>query len=172
MNTKVFTHGSYESVWDGFPVQWKPVSIGDRVWLPCAWVNPGVSIGDNVVVAAMSLVNSDLPSGCLAGGIPCRVIKENAYPRTLSREEKTFVFERIFSEASKIYRSRNGGLDSNLDYIQIDEDVYDIGTTVFDIALRKIEGAVTPFSEILKNQLRRNGIRFRYRCVDGTYSRW
>ena len=32
----------------------------DRVWLPNAWVNPGVTIGANVVVAARSLIHRPL----------------------------------------------------------------------------------------------------------------
>ena len=62
INTKVFTHGAYLSIYDGFPVEFKEIQIGNRVWLPNAWVNPGVNIGDDVVVAAYSLVNKDIPS--------------------------------------------------------------------------------------------------------------
>ena len=60
IETKVFAHGAYLSAWEGFPVQWGGVKIGDRVWLPNAWVNPGVTIGANVVVAARSLIHRPL----------------------------------------------------------------------------------------------------------------
>jgi acetyltransferase-like isoleucine patch superfamily enzyme len=170
--TRVFTHGAYESAWDGFPVQWGSVSIGDRVWLPNAWVNPGVKIGSNIVVAAMSLVNSDLPDGCLAGGIPCKVLRENVYPRKLSADEKRALFDRIFSEASAIYSHSRGTEPEEPVYERVDEDTFSLKSTVIDLRNRKIEGDSTEFSEILKNQLRRNGIRFRFKTVEGRYVSW
>lgn len=38
-------------------------------------VLPGVTIGDNVVIGAGSVVNKDIPSNVLAAGNPCKVIK-------------------------------------------------------------------------------------------------
>ncbi len=56
-----------------------PITIGDNVWIGMgAVVLPGVTIGDNVVIAANSVVNRDVPSNCIAGGIPCKVIKDKA----------------------------------------------------------------------------------------------
>jgi len=39
-------------------------------------VLPGVTIGDNVVIGAGSVVNKDIPSNSVAVGNPCKVIKE------------------------------------------------------------------------------------------------
>jgi hypothetical protein len=172
IGTKVFTHGAYESAWDGFPVQWGPVSIGDRVWLPNALVNPNVSIGSDVVVASMSMVTGDLPSGCLAGGVPCRILKENAYPRKLSSEEKQSLFDRIFSESVVIYKATYKRHKITVSYEQIDEEVFSVGETTFDLAKKKMDGVADEISEVLKNQLRRNGIRFRYCAKDGAYVKW
>ncbi len=87
--TQVWTHGVWQPVVDGFPkMKQEPVVIGDEVWLPSrCQVLPGVTIGDNVVVGMGSLVNKDLPSGCLAVGHPAKVIKENVYPSDISDEE-------------------------------------------------------------------------------------
>ena len=173
IGTKVFTHGAYESVWDGFPVQRGSVTIGDRVWMPNAWVNPNVRIGNDVVVAAMSLVTKDIPDGSLAGGIPCKVLREKAYPRRLTSQEKRTLFETIFKESILIRNSRFPHCTSfPASFEVIDEDTYMAERTVFNIGNRTIEGAATDFTEILKNQLRRNGIRFRF-CVKGAaYERW
>jgi len=172
VESKVYTHGAYLSEWNGFPSSHGPVRIGDRVWLPYAQVNPGVKIGNDVVVMAMSLVNKDLPSGCMAGGIPCKILKENAYPRVLNAKEKGDLFRQIFKEASRIYADRYGRSRSIPKCSRIDEDVFSLPKTTFDIRRRKIEGNVTQFSEVLKDQMRRHGIRFRYKAEGGQYVPW
>lgn len=52
-----------------------PVHIGRGVWLGArVLVLKGVTIGDNTVVAANSVVTHDLPDNVLAGGTPARVL--------------------------------------------------------------------------------------------------
>lgn len=54
----------------------KPVVVGNNVWIGSrAMVLKGVTIGDNSVIAAMSVVNSSIPPNCIAAGIPARVIR-------------------------------------------------------------------------------------------------
>lgn len=54
-----------------------PVRIGRNCWLGAGViVLPGVTIGDNTVVGAGSIVTRDLPSGVVAAGNPCRVLRE------------------------------------------------------------------------------------------------
>ena len=54
-----------------------PVHIGKNCWLGAGViVLPGVTIGDNVVIGAGSIVNKDIPSNVVAVGNPCRVIKK------------------------------------------------------------------------------------------------
>lgn len=54
-----------------------PVHIGKNCWLGAGViVLPGVTIGDNVVVGAGSVVTKDLPSNVVAVGNPCRVLRE------------------------------------------------------------------------------------------------
>lgn len=54
-----------------------PITIGNNVWIGGhVCVLPGVSIGDNSVIGAGSVVNKDIPAGVLAAGNPCRVIRE------------------------------------------------------------------------------------------------
>lgn len=53
-----------------------PVCIGNNVWL-CSrvMVLKGVSIGDNVVVGAMSIVTKSIPANCIAAGNPAIIIR-------------------------------------------------------------------------------------------------
>lgn len=61
----------------------KPVTIGNNVWIGGnVVINPGVTIGDDVVVASGSVVTKDIPSHVVAGGNPCRIIRQ------ISQEER------------------------------------------------------------------------------------
>lgn len=54
-----------------------PVHIGKNCWIGAgAIILPGVTIGDQVVVGAGSVVTKDLPSNVVAVGNPCRVVRE------------------------------------------------------------------------------------------------
>lgn len=55
----------------------KPIKIGNNVWIGGnIIVLPGVTIGDNSVIGAGSVVNKDIPANVVAVGNPCKVIKE------------------------------------------------------------------------------------------------
>ena len=41
-----------------------------------ACILPGVTIGDNTVIAGGSVVTKDIPANVIAAGNPCRVIRE------------------------------------------------------------------------------------------------
>ncbi|OBW42116.1 putative acetyltransferase [Chryseobacterium sp. MOF25P] len=54
----------------------EPIRIGKNVWLGAnCVVLPGVSIGDNSIIGAGSIVTKDIPSNAVAVGNPCKVIK-------------------------------------------------------------------------------------------------
>ncbi|MFR9166643.1 MAG: sugar O-acetyltransferase [Dysgonomonas sp.] len=53
-----------------------PITIEDRVWLGGdVTVLPGVTIGENSVIGAGSVVTKNIPENVIAAGNPCRVIK-------------------------------------------------------------------------------------------------
>jgi acetyltransferase-like isoleucine patch superfamily enzyme len=54
-----------------------PIRIGRRCWITHNHVIlKGVTIGDDVVLAAGSVVTADLPAGTLCGGQPARVLRD------------------------------------------------------------------------------------------------
>lgn len=54
-----------------------PIHVGNDVWIGAqVAVLPGVTIGDGAVIGAGSVITKDIPSGVLAAGNPCRVIRE------------------------------------------------------------------------------------------------
>lgn len=53
-----------------------PVHIGNNVWIGAgAVIIPGITIGDDTVIGAGSVVTKDIPSGVVAAGNPCRVLR-------------------------------------------------------------------------------------------------
>lgn len=62
-----------------------PVHIGNRVWCGVnVTILAGVSIGDDVVIAAGAVVTKDVPSGSIVGGVPACLI------RPLQRDPEVF----------------------------------------------------------------------------------
>lgn len=57
--------------------QAKPVNIGNDVWIGgnCV-ILPGINIGNNVIIAAGSVVTKDVPDNTLVAGIPAKKIRE------------------------------------------------------------------------------------------------
>lgn len=54
----------------------RPIAVGDNVWIGGnVCVLPGVTIGDNCVIGAGSVVVKDIPANSVAVGNPCRVVK-------------------------------------------------------------------------------------------------
>lgn len=63
-----------------------PVTIGKNVWFGAGvTVLPGVTIGDNAVIGARSVVTSDIPANTIAVGTPARVVRE-ADPERAAKE--------------------------------------------------------------------------------------
>jgi putative colanic acid biosynthesis acetyltransferase WcaF len=69
--------GTHDYTKPDLPLLKPPIRIGDGVWIAAqAFVGPGVTIGDNSVVGARSVVMKDVPPGVVVAGNPARVIKQ------------------------------------------------------------------------------------------------
>ena len=56
----------------------RPIIIGNHVWISMnVTILKGVTIGDGAIIAAVSVVNKDVPQKALVGGVPAIVLKEN-----------------------------------------------------------------------------------------------
>ena len=56
----------------------QPIVIGNKVWIGMrATILKGVTIGDGAIIAAGAVVNKDVPSGALVGGIPAKLLKKD-----------------------------------------------------------------------------------------------
>ena len=73
----VFSHGHSEA--DHVVRTYAPVAIGPYVKVYAgATILPGVTIGEEAIVAARSLVNRDVEPGMLVAGIPAKPLRERA----------------------------------------------------------------------------------------------
>lgn len=65
-----------------------PVHIGENVWIGSGvQILPGVTIGDNSVIGAGSVVTHDIPANVVALGAPCRVSRE------IGEKDRTYFFK-------------------------------------------------------------------------------
>ncbi len=74
-----------------------PVRIGRNCWLGAGvLVMPGVTIGDNVVVGAGSVVTKDIPSNVVAVGNPCKILREvNEHDREYYFKDKKIDWDQL-----------------------------------------------------------------------------
>lgn len=71
----------------------KPVKIGNNVWVGGGvHMDHGITIGDNTVIGAGSVITRDIPSNVVAAGVPCRVIRE------ITEDEATNYFDVLKNE--------------------------------------------------------------------------
>lgn len=68
--------GTHDYTDPSLPLIRPEIRIGSGVWVAAgAFIGPGVVVGDNSVIGARSVVVTEIPSGVVAAGNPCRVIK-------------------------------------------------------------------------------------------------
>ncbi|MEG0377159.1 MAG: DapH/DapD/GlmU-related protein, partial [Eubacterium sp.] len=54
-----------------------PINIGKKVWIGAnATILPGISIGDNAIIAAGAVVTKDVPTNTVAAGVPAKIVRE------------------------------------------------------------------------------------------------
>jgi len=72
----VLCAGTHDDTRPDLPLLRPPIRIGSGVWLAReAFIGPGVTVHDNSVVGARSVVMKDVPPGMVVAGNPARVIK-------------------------------------------------------------------------------------------------
>ena len=161
----IWTHGAWLDITQGFPSDFGSVKIGNNVWLPArSIVLPNVTIGNDVVIGINSIINRSLPDGCFAAGSPCKVIKENCYPRELSEEELEKIVLGIIDDWFELHEDK-GIVDVEIEYdsvkkfISLKLETDGIHFTHYYIDSKEMVGISNPVSEDLRDYLRRRGIK-------------
>lgn len=160
----IWTHGAWLDITKGFPADFGPVHIGENVWLPARCiVLPNVSIGKNTVIGIGSTLNRSIPEGSLAAGSPCKVIKENYYPKNLSKEEIGKLVEEILVDWNNLITYKVGDPADFFVSYSISEGVIELKQkdklTYYNVLEKTVEGYENNLSEDLRDYLRRRGIK-------------
>jgi len=73
--------GTHDYMRPELPLIRPSITIGRGVWICAgAFIGPGVTIGDNSIVAARAVVTRDVPPGVIVGGNPARVLRDRPMP--------------------------------------------------------------------------------------------
>ena len=75
--------GSHCSIYSVSTIDGKtgPVVLGRKACVGAhSVIMPGVTIGENAVIGAMSFVNKDIPPGGVAYGVPARIVRQSHSP--------------------------------------------------------------------------------------------
>ena len=163
----IWTHGAWLDITQGFPADFGPVKMGDNVWLPArSIVLPNVTIGNDVVIGINSIINRSLPDGCFAAGSPCKVIKENVYPKEVSDDELAKMVRGILNDWTTLIQRKLEGFEPptiSTNYYKKTRKIkltLDGEETIYNIVERTIEGGNGDIVEDLRDYLRRRGIKF------------
>jgi acetyltransferase-like isoleucine patch superfamily enzyme len=71
----IVTHGTFLPYTEGYWVKFAGVTIGSRVWIASGvFIQPGVKVGNEVFVNAMSVLKKDVPDGSVVEGFPAQVV--------------------------------------------------------------------------------------------------
>jgi acetyltransferase-like isoleucine patch superfamily enzyme len=102
----LFGHTSWLSKFEGYHVDFQPITIGNNVSVSWrVFVLPGSKIGDGAVIGANSLVNRSIPPRCLAVGFPAKVVSKAPYlPRVVTDVEKVKYLQDIVSEMATYFQ--------------------------------------------------------------------
>jgi acetyltransferase-like isoleucine patch superfamily enzyme len=105
----LFGHSSFLSQFEGYPVEFEPIEIGNSVGIGWgSFILPKTKIGDGAVVGPRSVVHGTIPPRCLALGFPARVVsKAPEFPKDVSEKEKEDMFTNVVRDMIRFW-SKSG----------------------------------------------------------------
>lgn len=169
----VYTHSFWQSVFDGYQVNFGDVIIGEDTWIgSAAQVLPKVTVGKGSIVISNSLVSTNVAPFTMVGGVPAVVVKKGI-KKELSVNAKKGILADLIQEFAASAKEKGLTVDiaDKKEYFELKEgnstvyvgfglDKVKTGGAVFDIEKNKFSGDESAFTDELRNFLRRRGILF------------
>lgn len=148
----IITHGFWKSVLDGFPAKFAPVVIENGAIIgQRSIIMMGLTVGENCVVGAHSVVTKSLESNSIYAGNPARLIRQVERPSQVDRGR---LLEGIIEEYAEIARYHGYRGKIRWMYPHVYFDGVDINVETFEVF-----GEETDWTDDLRDHLRRYGIR-------------
>jgi acetyltransferase-like isoleucine patch superfamily enzyme len=149
----IITHGAWLSILEGFPCQYAPVEIKSRTIIGYrSTIMPGITIGENSVIGACSLIVKSLPGNEVYGGVPAKKISEITPPNI---DTKKKIFDDIIMEYCQIADSFGYTIRISDDY-----PIVKLEGCFFNVETLEMGGEETDLTDTFRGHLRRYGIRF------------
>jgi tetrahydrodipicolinate N-succinyltransferase len=156
-NVDLITHGYWQSVLEGFPFREGPIVIKDNVIVGRnSIILPKVTICENAVIGAGSVVTKEVLAYHVVGGIPAKtiyIIKPNQF----SIKEKEKMAKNIIDEYKKSLEFRNiKDLEITMDYpkIFINNATFNLENETYNVKIH------TDVTDDFRDFMRRKGIWF------------
>ena len=137
----IFGHTSWLSHFEGYPVEFTPIEIGNSVSIAWgAFLLPGTKIGDGAVIGANSMVSRTIPPKCLAIGYPARVVsKYPDFPKEVTDSEKVEMLRKIVEEMIDSFQKSGLSCKSENDEYQvsrIEKKFWALGSNTWRLRVR------------------------------------
>ena len=83
----------------------KRINIGNNVFIGLgALILPGVTVGDNCIIGAYSVVSQDVPDGVVVAGNPAKIIKKTEEYLKKAQRDSLKIGNLVGKEKEKIYK--------------------------------------------------------------------
>jgi len=147
------SHGFWLSVLRGFPASFAPINIKDGAIIGYrTMVLAGVTIGENCVVGAQSVVTKDLEGNAIYAGSPAKKIRDIKIP---GMQERRAWVDHIMHEYQEIaaYHGINPQINVQYPYVTVN------GAT-FHVENLTVTGEEDEETDDFRDAMRRYGLRF------------
>jgi acetyltransferase-like isoleucine patch superfamily enzyme len=154
-DVKLITHGFWSSCLEGYPTEYKPISLGNNVIVgQGAMFLPGAVVPDNVVIGAASVVSKGckMKPNAIYAGNPTRFIRNIVAP---TKSEQRVLAEGVIQ--TYLQRATEDG--SYPDWFSFTFPVVEINDFTVNLLTREFSGEEDGITIKFRDHLRRYGIR-------------
>ena len=152
-NVSIITHGYWLSVLEGYPADFSSVKLCNGVIAGYrSIILMGVTVGNNAVLGAHSVVTNNLKGHCIYGGNPAKLIKKIT---PLDNESKLLKIEHILNEYKKI--SKYHGIDP---FIEFNYPIITVNECFFDVEKLTFAGLENEQTDDFRDYVRKWGLRY------------